>query len=154
MNRKWVLLNLLIKKDGIARANYLKKHHMFNNMGNHCYWHPFKIPSEPKLLTLHDNVVVTSNVTFVTHDIIDYMINHMSNNKQLAQHKGPIEIFDNVFIGCNSTIMYDTKIGPNAIVAAGSVVVNDVPEGAVVGGVPAKVIGSIDEFIDKRSKNS
>lgn len=45
------------------------------------------------------------------------------------------------------------KIGPNAIVAAGSVVVKDVPEGAVVGGNPAKVIGSFWDVKEKRENS-
>ena len=47
--------------------------------------------------------------------------------------------------------MYNTKIGPNAIVAAGSVVTKDVPEGSIVGGNPAKVIGSVNDLKHKRS---
>lgn len=148
------MINLLLKKDGISRAKYLKNKNIFFNMGKHCYWHPFKIPSEPYLLNLHNNVVVASNATFVTHDIIDYMLNFKLNNsnEKIRQYIGPIEIFDNVFIGSNSIILYNTKIGPNAIVAAGSVVVKDVPEGAIVGGNPAKVIGSVDDLIKKREK--
>lgn len=64
-----------------------------------------------------------------------------------------IELLDNVFIGANSTIMYNVKIGPNAIVAAGSVVTRDVPEGTIVGGNPAKVIGYVDKLAKKRVEN-
>jgi maltose O-acetyltransferase len=40
-------------------------------------------------------------------------------------------------------------IGPNAIVAMGSVVVKDVPEGTIVGGNPARVIGSFEDYANK-----
>lgn len=55
---------------------------------------------------------------------------------------GPIVIEDNVWIGANCTILDGVKIGKEAVVAAGSVVNKDVPEWAIVGGVPARVIGT------------
>lgn len=61
-----------------------------------------------------------------------------------------IELCDNVFIGANAFIMGNVKVGPNAIVAAGSVVTKDVPPNSVVGGNPAKVIFDMNIFIEKR----
>ena len=78
------------------------------------------------------------------------MLNKAEDKKKYQIYLGTIEIFDNVFIGANSTIMYNVKIGPNAIVAAGSVVTKDVPEGKIVAGNPAKVIGTIEDLKIKR----
>ncbi len=48
-------------------------------------------------------------------------------------------------IGSNATILPGVSIGAQALVAAGAVVTRDVPAGAVAAGVPAKVIGQVDE---------
>ena len=135
--------------DGIQRANYLKRHKIFYDIGDHCYWHPRTIPSEPYLLKMHNNVVIAADCTFYTHDILEYMFNYISN-KKYQQFLGPIEIFDNCFIGARSSILYNVKIGPNAIVAAGSVVTKDVPEGSIVAGNPARIVGSFDDLMHKR----
>lgn len=49
-------------------------------------------------------------------------------------------IGNNVWIGAKATILLGITIGDNAIIGANSLVNKDVPEGAIVGGVPAKVI--------------
>ena len=59
---------------------------------------------------------------------------------------------DNVFIGSGAVILGGVRVGPNAIVAAGSMVNKDVPEGAIVGGCPAKVIGRYNELFEKRKQ--
>ncbi|PZO98632.1 hypothetical protein FA951_11150 [Dermacoccus nishinomiyaensis] len=54
---------------------------------------------------------------------------------------GPVLIEDDVFIGQNAVVLGGVAIGRGATVAAGAVVVKDVAPGAVVGGVPARVMG-------------
>lgn len=54
--------------------------------------------------------------------------------------KGPIILEDDVWIGDNTLIMSGVHIGKGAVVAAGAVVVKDIPPYAIVGGVPAKLI--------------
>ena len=56
----------------------------------------------------------------------------------------PIHIEKNVWIGSNSTILPGVTIGKNAVVAAGAVVTKDVSENTVVGGVPARIIKTIN----------
>lgn len=52
----------------------------------------------------------------------------------------PVHIGDNVWLGGGSIITPGIKIGNNAVIASGAVVTKDVPDNAVVGGNPAKVI--------------
>lgn len=136
------------------RTDYLKKKDIFAGFGENCYYCSRKIPEEPYMVKIHNNVVIAADVTFITHDVMNDMLARKIGAKpgeQLSEyHMGTIEIFDNVAIGSNVTILYNTKIGPNAIIAAGSVVTKDVPEGAIVGGNPARVIGSVDKLIEKR----
>lgn len=52
----------------------------------------------------------------------------------------PVIVEDNAFIGANAVVIEGVHVGKNAVVAAGSVVIGDVPDNAVVAGVPARVI--------------
>ena len=56
----------------------------------------------------------------------------------------PIKIYDNVWIGFNSIILKGVTIGEGAVIAAGSVVVKDVPPYVVAAGNPAKVVKEIE----------
>ena len=59
----------------------------------------------------------------------------------------PIEIENGVWIGAGATILPGITIGEMAIVGAGAVVVRNVPARAIVGGVPAIIIGHIDDKV-------
>ena len=60
---------------------------------------------------------------------------------------------DNVFIGYNCTILPNVRIGENVIVGACSVVTKDLEPDGVYAGVPAKRIGSFNEYVSKCSEN-
>ena len=57
----------------------------------------------------------------------------------------PVVIEDDVMLGANAVVIEGVRVGEGAVVAAGAVVVDDVPAGAVVAGCPAKVIKMKDE---------
>jgi len=58
--------------------------------------------------------------------------------------RGPVVIGDDVWIGAGATILDGVRVGRGAIVGAGAVVTRDVPDFAVVTGVPAKVVSQRD----------
>ena len=66
--------------------------------------------------------------------------------------KSPSELGDNVLVGANAVILEGVKVGNNSVVAAGSVVVEDVPENVVVAGSPAKIIKHVDAKTKDKTK--
>ncbi|MER2064542.1 MAG: sugar O-acetyltransferase [Alkalibacterium sp.] len=56
----------------------------------------------------------------------------------------PITIGDNCWIGTNATVVGGVTLGDNVVVAAGAVVNRSFPNNVVIGGVPAKILRSID----------
>ena len=64
----------------------------------------------------------------------------------------PVIVEDDVMIGANAVVIEGVKIGKGAVVAAGAIVLQNVPEGAVVAGNPAKVIKLKDEKTSEKTK--
>ena len=149
-------LLLLTIRGGAKRGDYLRKKKIFKKFGKNVWWQPYKIPSNPELISIGDNVNIATEVLFLDHDIIHIMLNNMRTmlGGVFKPYVGPITIGNNVFIGGRSTILYNVKIGNNCIIAAGSLVNKDVPDGSIVAGVPAKVIGKFDDIIKKYRKYS
>lgn len=86
------------------------------------------------------DVYITTGVKIINHyPIIS------STNAIMEFEKGNIIIGDNVFIGMNTLIIKPVTIGKGALIGAGSVVTKDIPENAIVGGNPAKIIGYTTE---------
>ena len=79
------------------------------------------------------------NLTISAFPYVPHVGNFVSERKQAYRR---VVIGNDVWIGANSVIMPGIAIGNGAIVGAGAVVTRDVPDYAIVAGVPAKVIGS------------
>lgn len=88
-------------------------------------------------ITIEDNVQIGPRVNLITE-------NHPidpSTRKDLDLKS--ILIKRNAWIGAGATILPGVTVGENAIVAAGTMVNRDVPDNAIVGGIPAKIIRAI-----------
>lgn len=94
----------------------------------------------PNLISIGDNSLVGYNTTILTHE---FLINEW--------RIGPVEIGKNVMIGANCTILPGVTIGDGAVIGAHSLVNRDVPAGAKVAGVPARIIASQPQDTEQRA---
>lgn len=77
----------------------------------------------------------------IATDVMIYNCEHNINSEDFSAIEATVTIEDYVFVGPRVIILPGVKVGKGAILAAGCVVTKDVPEFAIVGGIPAKVIG-------------
>jgi len=99
-------------------------------------------PSHCYLISIGDNCIIAPGVRLIAHD---------ASTKQFLGYTklGKITIGENCFIGDSVIVLPCVNIGPNSIVGAGSVVTKDVPPGTVAAGNPARVICSLNEYLEK-----
>lgn len=149
MKRYWTLLRIFAHRGGYSRAAFLKKRGYFKAQGEHCYFQIWNFGTESYLISFGNNVHIASGVTFVNHDITALMFRYIEKDDSIQERKGEIKVGDNVFIGSNSTVLYDVEISNNVIIGAGSLVNKSIPSGTVAAGVPCKVIGKFDDYKDR-----
>ena len=149
IKRYWMLLRTFLIRGGYKRAAFLKRKHYFSAQGEGCYLLPWNYGTEPELISFGDNVYITSGVRFVTHDITAQMFRYMDADPSYENRRGALRIGSNVFVGANTTLLYDVTIGDNVIIGVGSVVTRDIPSGTVAAGVPCRVIGSFWDYKER-----
>lgn len=134
------------------RAEYYRKDGM--KIGEGCsIAYNVEFGSEPYLITIGNNVRVTAGVEFITHDGGMWVIRNMFPEYRNMDLIKPIKVGNNVHIGTHSIIMPGVTIGDNCIIGCGAVVTKSVPSGSIVGGVPARLIESVEVYKEKnRSK--
>ena len=123
------------------------------NEGSGCKLISTNFGSEPWLITIGNHVEITEGVRFITHDGATWVIRDQKEYEKVRKF-GKIVIKDNCFVGMNSIILPSVTIGPNSIVAAGSIVTKNVEPDTVVAGNPARRICSIQEYALKCLTNT
>jgi hypothetical protein len=109
--------------------------------------------SEPYLVSIGRHVTISSGVSFITHDGGTWVFREQPKYRRVIKY-GRIIIHENCFIGARSIIMPGVSIGPNSVVAAGSIVTKSVPPGIVVCGVPARALSSVQEYAETALRNT
>lgn len=115
-------------------------------IGENCRVLSNIVTTEPWLVTVGDRVTISSDVTIVTHDGSGWLVR---DERGRRFRYAPVSIGDDVFVGAGSTLMPGVRVGNQCVVGAGSVVTKSVPDGSVVAGNPARIIGSWTDLSDR-----
>lgn len=107
--------------------------------------------TRPYLLEIGKYCKITRDVHILTHDYSRSVLR--LKYKEILNSSKVTKIGDNVFIGIKSIILPGSNIGENVIIGAGSVVSGKIPSNVVIGGNPAKVIMTLEEFYNKRKES-
>lgn len=134
------------------RRGWLKHLGMKIN-GNVMFYEEYHIRN-PKGITIEDGVSIGPKVLLdgrkglhigksavIAYEAIIWTLNHDYNDINFCGKGAPVEIGEYAWICSRSIILPGIKIGKGAVVASGAIVTKDVPDYAIVAGIPAKVIG-------------
>jgi maltose O-acetyltransferase len=94
------------------------------------------------LISIGDNCGFGEECLILAHDA-------MPNEFLDASRLGRVTIHESCHFGARTVILPGVEIGPRSIVGAGSVVISDIPPNTLAAGNPAKVICSMDEYLEK-----
>ena len=90
-------------------------------------------------ITIDDNVQLAPKVSLLSEG------HPIEPSRRHSLIPKPIHIRKNAWIGAGATILQGVTIGENAVVAAGAIVTKDVPDNVIVGGIPAKIIKTLND---------
>lgn len=106
--------------------------------------------SRPSLIEIGDNVRINKYMTIMSHDFASLVF--LNKYNEFINSSGKIKIGNNVYFGHHCAVLKGVTIGDNCIIGFGSTVMHDIPANSVAVGTPAKVICSIDKYLEKRKQ--
>ena len=118
------------------------------SIGKNCRIEIREWGSEPYLIRIGNNVAITRGVSIHTH----------GGGRSVREKHPDFDVFGKVviqdwaYIGSFAQIMPGVTIGEGALVAAGSIVTKSVPPHTVVGGNPARILCTVDEYYERNKK--
>lgn len=140
-------LNLLPEREYIS---FLKHYGIL--IGEDTFISPDSVVdyTRPSLVTIGCNCYLNSGFKLLTHDFVSGVMRHIYG--EFLNSSGRIKIGNNVGTGYNVTILKGVTVGDNVFIAANSLVTRDIPSNCIVGGQPAKILCSLDDYRQKRLK--
>ena len=113
-------------------------------IGENCHFSPYVLIDllHPELITIEDNVTISSNSMIFAH--INPTANEFLKKNGYPRTIKPVLIKKGAVISVGCIIIAGVTVGENSIVGAGSVVTQDIPDYCVAVGNPARVIKKID----------
>lgn len=128
------------------RANYTTEHLIKEGLevgNNFLRMHDVIIdPSHVWLIKIGNNVTLAPRVHILAHDAS--LVNFLGYAKI-----GKVQIGNNVFIGADTVVLPNVRIGDNVVIGANSTVSRDIPSNSVAAGTPARVLGTIEDYLEK-----
>ncbi len=124
----------------VKNKDVSKKKNTFFSVGENTTFEQFcNIRASGGNLRIGSHCLIGQHVSIITANH-EYKKELLIRDNDWDETKNWIEIGDDVWIGCGAIILSGVKIGQGSVVAAGAVVIKDVPPYSVVWGVPARVL--------------
>jgi acetyltransferase-like isoleucine patch superfamily enzyme len=125
------------RRAALRRGAYIATFGAFCHIGEATSIGPYSV------LYAQGGLTIGSDVSIGPHCVVStggHRIDAPGSIRAQGVTKAPVAIGDDVWIGANVTVTEGVTIAGDAVVAAGAVVRSDVARGAVVGGVPARLL--------------
>lgn len=148
------IINQYARSSSPRFISYLRKKGI--TIGDQCFFQSPKTAvvdvTRPVLVSIGSHCYFLENFTLLTHDNVAKVFGPLKHD--FLPSSGEVKIGNNVYFARNCSVLKGVSIGDNCIIGYGSTVVKSIPDNSVVVGSPARVICTIDEYYQKRKKES